>query len=140
MPSRHFGLQTRLVEDRGADVPRNWSSSTSSRLHRGLRRHLQLAGDREHADAVRSAPQGRGELGRFEARVRDGTAPIKVVRQRAKSDGTGALDFAMRALLSGCLALSVFVRHRRGAALRGGVSPGKLRASRGKRFSASARS
>ncbi len=89
---------------------------------------------------MRSAPQGRGELTRFEARVRDGTAPIKVVRQGAKSGGTGALDFAMLALLSGCLALSVFLRHRLGAALREGISPGKLLASRGKRFSASARS
>jgi rhombotail lipoprotein len=48
------------------------------------------------------------ELRGFETRVREGTAPIKVVRQ-TKSGG-GALDPTMLALLLGCLALSMFVR------------------------------
>ena len=51
------------------------------------------------------------ELADFEQRVRDGTAPVKVVRQGAKSGGSGALDLTMLTLLSGCLMLSVFVRH-----------------------------
>ena len=49
------------------------------------------------------------ELTSFEARVRDGTAPIKVVRQGAKSGGTGALDFSLLAFL---LAILAFARLR----------------------------
>jgi rhombotail lipoprotein len=69
------------------------------------------------------------ELTDFEQRVRDGTAPVKVVRQGAKSGGGGALDLAMMALLSGCLALTVLarqnihVRRRFGGVLRRGRQP-----------------
>jgi rhombotail lipoprotein len=61
------------------------------------------------------------ELTDFEQRVRDGTAPVKVVRQGAKSGGGGALDPLLLALLSGCLALSV--RRRFGGAFRRGRQP-----------------
>ena len=40
------------------------------------------------------------ELGDFEQRVRDGTAPLKVVRQGAKSGGSGALDPLLLAVLA----------------------------------------
>jgi len=50
------------------------------------------------------------ELRGFEARVREGTAPIKVVRQSAK--GGGALDPGLLLLLSACLVMSLFVRHK----------------------------
>jgi rhombotail lipoprotein len=62
----------------------------------------------------------RRELADFEQRVRDGTAPVKVVRQASKGGG-GALDPWALALF-GCLALTA------------------IRASRGTRSSASARS
>jgi rhombotail lipoprotein len=89
------------------------------------------------------------ELAVFEQRVRDGTAPVKVVRQAAKG-GTGALDPMMLRLLSGCLALTVFVRHsihvrrRFGGVSEVGVSPEKFSpenfpGSRGTRSSASVR-
>ena len=77
------------------------------------------------------------ELTGFEARVRDGTAPIRVVRQGTKG-GTGALDLSLLALLLGCLALPAFVRQkihvrrRFGGVFRGGVSPDSSRASRGR--------
>jgi rhombotail lipoprotein len=59
------------------------------------------------------------ELADFETRVREGTAPIKVVRQSAKSGGSGALDPLLLAVL---LALTA------------------IPAWRGRRFWASARS
>jgi rhombotail lipoprotein len=63
----------------------------------------------------------RRELADFEQRVRDGTASVKVVRQASKGGG-GALDPWLLAMLSGCLAAIA------------------IRASRGTRSSASARS
>ena len=61
------------------------------------------------------------ELTAFEQRVRDGTAPIRVVKQGAKSGGTGSLDPLLLALLVICLV------------------PTAIRAWRGTRFSAIAR-
>ena len=74
------------------------------------------------------------ELTDFEQRVRDGTAPVRVVRQGAKSGGTGAFDPWLLAMLGVCVA-SIAIRangawHRFIA----------IRASRGTRSSASARS
>jgi len=70
------------------------------------------------------------ELADFEQRVRDGTAPVKVVRRATKSGGTGALDPLLLALLLGCLATSVVarrgcthVRHRLGGVFRRGRQP-----------------
>jgi rhombotail lipoprotein len=63
----------------------------------------------------------RRELADFEQRVRDGTASVKVVRQASKGGG-GALDPWLLAMLSGCLAAIA------------------IRASRGTRSLASARS
>jgi rhombotail lipoprotein len=62
------------------------------------------------------------ELTDFEQRVRDGTAPVKVVRQASKGGGTGSFDPPMLALLLGCLGLTA------------------IRASRGRRSLASVRS
>lgn len=49
------------------------------------------------------------ELTDFEQRVRDGTAPVKVVRQGAKSGGTGALDPLLLVML---MALGTWTRAR----------------------------
>jgi rhombotail lipoprotein len=53
------------------------------------------------------------ELTDFETRVRDGTAPIKVVRQSAKSGGSGALDPLLLAML---VTVSLWWRGRRSSA------------------------
>lgn len=75
------------------------------------------------------------ELTAFEARVKEGTAPIRVVRGGAPAagghGGGGALDPALLATLLGCLGIAQLARRR--------VRPG-VRASRGTRSSASARS
>jgi len=57
------------------------------------------------------------ELTAFEQRVRDGTAPIKVVRQGEKRGGTGALDPLLLTLF-GCLVLTATreLRGRRSSA------------------------
>jgi rhombotail lipoprotein len=52
------------------------------------------------------------ELTEFETRVREGTAPIKVVRQSAKSGGSGALDPLLLAMLLGSVALAMWNRRR----------------------------
>src|SRR6185295_12261637 len=53
------------------------------------------------------------ELTEFEQRVRDGTAPVKVVRQGAKNGGSGALDPLLLALLATAILVS---RGRRSSA------------------------
>jgi len=52
------------------------------------------------------------ELTDFETRVREGTAPIKVVRQSAKGGGSGALDPLLLAMLLTLAALGMWSRHR----------------------------
>jgi rhombotail lipoprotein len=54
----------------------------------------------------------RRELADFEQRVRDGTAPVKVVREPSKGGG-GALDPWSLAMLSGCL-VAIAIRASRG--------------------------
>jgi len=51
------------------------------------------------------------ELTGFEERVRDGTAPIKVVRQGAKSGGSGGLDLSLLVFLMATLALAKIRRY-----------------------------
>jgi len=52
------------------------------------------------------------ELTDFEQRVRDGTAPVKVVRQGTKSGGTGAIDPLLLAALFALAALGIWTRTR----------------------------
>jgi rhombotail lipoprotein len=56
------------------------------------------------------------ELTDFEQRVRDGTAPVKVVRQSTKSGGAGALDPLLLAVLASCLIAIRGWRGRRSSA------------------------
>ena len=53
------------------------------------------------------------ELTDFEQRVRDGTAPVRVVRQGARNGGSGALDPLLLILLAACAA-SIATRASRG--------------------------
>jgi rhombotail lipoprotein len=53
------------------------------------------------------------ELTAFEQRVRDGTAPVRVVRQGAGSGGSGAIDPLLLILLAAC-AISIGIRASRG--------------------------
>jgi rhombotail lipoprotein len=88
------------------------------------------------------------ELTDFEQRVRDGTAPVKVVRQGTKSGGSGALDPLLLAVLLALAAMAMWTKVlRRGASLfarKRGMSPftpsTAIRGWRGRRSSASARS
>ncbi len=52
------------------------------------------------------------ELTDVEQRVRDGTARVKVVRQSAKSGGTGALDPLLLAMLMAMAAVGIWTRPR----------------------------
>jgi rhombotail lipoprotein len=52
------------------------------------------------------------ELADFEQRVRDGTAPVKVVRQGSKSGGSGALDPLLLAALLAMVAMGIRTRPR----------------------------
>ena len=55
------------------------------------------------------------ELTDFEQRVRDGTAPVKVVRQGTKGGGAGALDPLLLVLMGTFLICSKWGRPRGGA-------------------------
>ncbi len=63
------------------------------------------------------------ELVDFEARVKEGTAPVKVVHRSSGGGGGGALDPALLATLLGCLAIAWVTRRRVRAGVR--ASPGK---------------